>query len=125
MDCSLEYIEMCRKADEIQSLKMIQKYIKGKSFYHPEHDRGMFLINSVWLPRQDQLQDMVEVVGAPNPPGAWTLNSVFTAFLNIKNTYSPIEKSKMSMEQLWLAFVMSEKFNKKWDGKEWISVTEV
>ena len=24
-----------------------------------------------------------------------------------------------SMEQLWLAFVMSEKYNKIWNGKEW------
>jgi hypothetical protein len=24
-----------------------------------------------------------------------------------------------SMEQLWLAFVMREKYGKKWDGKEW------
>jgi len=24
-----------------------------------------------------------------------------------------------SMEQLWLAFVMKEKYNKVWNGKEW------
>lgn len=24
-----------------------------------------------------------------------------------------------SMEQLWLAFVMKEKYNKTWDGNEW------
>jgi len=26
-----------------------------------------------------------------------------------------------SMEQLWLAFIMSEKFNKVWSGESWIS----
>ena len=26
-----------------------------------------------------------------------------------------------SFEQLWLAFVMKEKFNKVWDGKDWIA----
>ena len=24
-----------------------------------------------------------------------------------------------SMEQLWLAFVMKDKYDKTWDGKEW------
>ena len=27
--------------------------------------------------------------------------------------------SDASMEQLWLAFVMKEKFNKTWDGEKW------
>ncbi len=26
-----------------------------------------------------------------------------------------------SMEQLWLAFVMKEKYNKVWTGEEWVS----
>ena len=30
-----------------------------------------------------------------------------------------LEKDGNSMEQLWLAFVMHEKYGKKWDGKEW------
>ncbi len=32
-----------------------------------------------------------------------------------------IAKSFTSMEQLWLAFVMKEKYNKVWDGEEWIN----
>jgi len=27
-----------------------------------------------------------------------------------------------SMEQLWLAFVMNEKYNKVWNGKDWMKV---
>ena len=28
----------------------------------------------------------------------------------------------ISMEQLWLAFVMKEKYSKQWNGKEWITI---
>ena len=27
-----------------------------------------------------------------------------------------------TMEQLWLVFVMHEKYNKEWSGEEWISI---
>ena len=30
--------------------------------------------------------------------------------------------SKSSMEQLWLAFVMKSKYNKTWNGEDWINV---
>lgn len=144
MDTTPEYIEMCRKAEEIQ--KNIEPEI-GDFYFDTEYDYRIVFIGEsekgeykfqnineekhdslwyynfankvIWLPRQDQLQDMIKVVGAPDPPKAWTLNSVFTTFLNVDSIYSPIEKSKMSMEQLWLAFVMWKKYKKKWTGSEW------
>ena len=79
MDTSEEYIKMCQKATEVQALCEADVEIESPS---------------IWLPRQDQLQGMVE----------------YTVGVNKFN----------SMEQLWLAFVMSEKYNKKWDGKDWI-----
>jgi hypothetical protein len=88
----------------------------------------------IWLPRQDQLQEMLEDKysnldklveafwnafawftkheGASFYPPEWAFNNNFPPEQNwIKFT---------SMEQLWLAFVMSEKFNKYWNGDNWV-----
>jgi len=83
-----------------------------------------------WLPRQDQLQAMVV-----NPHVIGRLYD-FADFVH-KEPYMPngiIGKFKMfkepndeachffnSMEQLWLAFVMKEKYNKEWNGEEWVN----
>ena len=77
------------------------------------------------LPRQDQLQDMVELYNY--------ISIGFTCNNGIRGKKAPykltIQKFPYwsyplcfmmeSMEQLWLAFVMYEKFNKKWDGAKW------
>jgi len=70
------------------------------------------------LERQDQLQEMV---------GLW-VNSRFEVMAILKKFYdfsikdlcSDLTWSLYSMEQLWLAFVMKEKYNKVWDGKDWV-----
>ena len=61
-----------------------------------------------WLPRQDQLQEMVKATPkkdnlVPNT-GFWAWNKMKT------------------WEQLWLAFIMFKKFHKTWDDEkqEWI-----
>ena len=117
MDTSKEYIEMCQKAGEIQSIWGNRKYLNRCVFNRNWFDTSNEIY--IWLPRQDQLQDMVE------------------AHLSIKSNYNHIlyhliawldkfprgeylKYLQYSMEQLWLAFVMHEKFNKKWDGEEWI-----
>ena len=65
---------------------------------------------STWLPRQDQLQEMVKKDGDVVD---WQFyhfaNDGLTDYLNYFN----------SMEQLWLAFVMKEKHNKTWSNGEW------
>ena len=63
---------------------------------------------------QDQLQEMIDYT-------IW--------FEKIYRFYDWLQKNSedwetpctrfTSMEQLWLAFVMSEKYQKKWNGKEW------
>jgi len=44
-------------------------------------------------------------------------------YLMILNFKQFIQKiyNKESMEQLWLAFVIHEKYGKKWDGNDWIT----
>ena len=90
-----------------------------------------------WLPRQDQLQEMV---GQPNlayllldfrkftSPDEYCLHgkSREAGFYNqdyckiCTNKRIKAFKTFTSMEQLWLAFVMNEKFGKVWDGDKWI-----
>ena len=59
----------------------------------------------VWLPRQDQLQEMA---------GKFPEYVVDWYQFTLENGHLE------SMEQLWLCFVMSQKFSKQWNGKDWI-----
>lgn len=64
----------------------------------------------IWLPRQDQLQGMIK----------W--DSIF--IIKRGDTYfrrscgTNYEQGK-SLEQVWLAFVMKEKYNKTWKDETW------
>ena len=98
MDTSKKYIEMCTKAEEIQSEVTEEKI---------EHN---FYI-TVWLPRQDQLQEMV--IGGDD---TITLTEYF---LNAVSLYCD---RKLSMEQLWLKYVMKEKYGKVWDNRTGVIV---
>lgn len=80
----------------------------------------------IWLPRQDQLQEMV----LPNFEGKdrYAIYEIVDAFNKFvfKGSRSRLGALKHglfdpSMEQLWLAFVMKEKYNKAWNGDEWTS----
>jgi hypothetical protein len=62
-----------------------------------------------WLPRQDQLQEMIEKKNTRE------LLMRFTDWVE-KETNSRRE----SMEQLWLAFVMWTLYQKKWNGEDWV-----
>ena len=71
----------------------------------------------LWLPRQDQLQEMVEYVSPLhlleylNNFVTTTESGLFPAGFN-------------SMEQLWLAFVMKERWNKTWNGEAWVDAKD-
>lgn len=125
MDTSKEYIKMCEKAKEIYEwcYETFGKYIIPEySFYIrpcdsnevkiklPKSDIGNCII---WLPRQDQLQEMVKLS-----------DCVMDALCDVSNLMKDNWKyygfNFTSMEQLWLAFVMKEKFNKQWNGEDWI-----
>ena len=76
--------------------------------------------DAIWLPRQDQLQEMVDLGG-----GAKELALFFGWFCSPKESFHQtvyVAKFK-TMEQLWLAFVMKEKYNKIWDGEGWVKGT--
>ena len=142
MDTSKQYIKMCEKAQEIQ---------ESHTF---DEEEGDF---SIWLPRQDQLQGMIE--GTVMEKIEKFNKFMHLPILNIKCNEIDEEKLEIfrekwgemmkdslaritplpvceneelnlinvftstftSFEQLWLAFVMKEKYGKTWNNKkeEW------
>ena len=144
MDTSKEYVKMCEEAKEIQSAWKPKEwdYTFGDKACYGEKlwcilpdniaDGGVYGLSPenfeeekdrtlLWLPRQDQLQKMV---GEGYP-----LILRFEHFSDWAKTDLTLKESICggtqfakfnSMEQLWLAFVMKEKFKKQWNGKDWI-----
>ena len=96
-------------------------------YYYGEH---MEDTKVVWLPRQDQLQEMVtsqdlahyEVINPNEPPLIDNLLSAFQQFSNKQPWMGKADTigNRPSMEQLWLAFVMKQRYNKAWNGEEWV-----
>ena len=139
MDTSETYIKMCNCL-EIQELRREEKHKdtgkwQGGDFWTTVFkDKRVFVvarcndawadephylhhpIECIWLPRQDQLQEMV---------GATRCNTIegfngFCGLINEGRWFIKPECFDYSMEQLWLAFVMKERFGKIWSGTEWL-----
>jgi hypothetical protein len=127
MDKSTEYIKMC------DSAKVIQKQWKPEfgdffvsmslgltsacqSITSDLEKKASYLktIKAVWLPKQDQLQEMViEKYATP-----WDLTIAFSnVLMGDKTSYFD---NFDSMEKLWLAFVLLEKYKKKWKDGAWV-----
>ena len=71
-----------------------------------------------WLPRQDQLQEMVSVPIGTFNDNFWT---ILEDLRDWGHNYAEFQQwIPLSMEQLWLAFVMNEKYNKVWNGEDWV-----
>ncbi len=67
----------------------------------------------IWLPRQDQLQEMYY-----KDDGRHSIDIINTFQVELFGNLRYYDKFN-SMEQLWLAFVMKEKYNKIWNGEDW------
>ena len=128
MDTSETYMKMC-DCPEIQTNKPNYDGLERNALdtfsylYMGEHGHWWWstLDKNIWLPRQDQLQEILPefiakagfvapvashfadfAVACANDPRYWNLDT---------------------FEQLWLAFVMHEmheKYRKVWDGEKWI-----
>ena len=116
MDTSAEYVKMC-DCPEIQG----QRGLHGDrwnvlAWHEPnleahgisDHPPLALTGHEVWLPRQDQLQEMVG--------GSW-VGQLTELWHGTTTDYWAQFKS---WEQAWLAFVMHEKHNKHWNGEEWV-----
>ncbi len=126
MDITKQYILMCEKAEEIQyshkpqtgdsylcdcsSCKFPPKINLIESFDMDNFNkRDLTNVEPpyIWLPRQDQLQEML----------SRNLSYLIAYFAD---WWSNLHKASYdSMEQLWLAFVMKEQYSKQWTGTDW------
>jgi hypothetical protein len=121
MDISSEYIKMCEKAEEIQAMKPHSFFDggieleRGDYYYNVQSRKTGVQTSSwrnfrnLWLPRQDQLQEM-----AFDKVTIDCLEGFRLFFIHFQDNFD-------TMEQLWLAYVMKTKFSKTWNGEEWVA----
>ena len=162
MDTSKEYIKMCEKAVEIQALCQYREgdwYVDKKGVVgaieadledgycgdHWQTREGLVAEYNEWgerwLPRQDQLQEMVDwssedangfvipnLISREYRFCMWIQHEIKTHIpegfygqaVSITSGADGMNRAYTSFEQLWMAFVMKEKFGKIWDGGDWI-----
>lgn len=116
------YIKMCEKSWEIQELSPRERhttdlysmgsYVGTYDQYRPEESR----YEAIWLPTQEDLQGMV----SKYDDGTIRYNA-YMLTRDASIWIWEIGAGKYdSMNQLWLAFVMKELYNKVWNGEEWV-----
>jgi len=117
MDTSKEYCKMCN-CPEIQDQKsMIYSDCEFYDGYLYGEDKD---IVHLWLPRQDQLQDMLGVLswnlhyGHPGRMGDYVATA--EVLPGQKETHCSAE----TPEQALLLMLMLELHGKKWNGEEWV-----
>jgi len=133
------YIKMCEQAKEIQKWYLDSENERLKNSWLFEYDvfacrehRTIFRLhtyyicpavegnlcnrrdNMIWLPTQEQLQEMIL-------KNDWGVDIIFKFKYWIEeNMFKAIPLSKYCLTELWLVFVMKEKWNKIWTGKKWV-----
>jgi len=137
IDNSETYIEMSRLADEIQALRPNkQLYHEGDYFASKDYAGNWYVTlatmngkkrgrsiyfktdSAVWLPCQGQLQQLYGSMDS-------CLSAMYywgeeTRVGRTSPYYGYDSDAFASMEQLWLAFVMKERYGKVWNGIAWI-----
>jgi hypothetical protein len=77
--------------------------------------------DNVWLPRQDQLQDMIG--GMTNVLDLldrhFNAERIDYGVISLPKDTQFYQETFTSMEQLWLAFTMKILFSKEWTGEAW------
>ena len=139
MDISKDYILMCSKATEIQNMRswtiLTESYnLESNDFYfgfHPLTEQDEVIYESLstfrqhnikaWIPRQDQLQDMVKGKVMNKLRKFFEFVNSSTILFHVNYLDDTLEQFT-SMEQLWLSYVMKENYNKIWDSEkqDWI-----
>jgi hypothetical protein len=134
MDTSEKYIRMCSLAKEIQCK---WNYENGDYIYDTiDGDAGVWYWHHakdtndwVWLPRQDQLQELCikffirmmnmseydAFVRLLESYSSW-LKDVHNIIWNVGGEYKEVD----SFEELMLSYAMEMIHGKKWDGENWV-----
>ena len=122
MDTSETYIKMC-DCEEIQGQskdKHDRCSFWAKSLITGKHSVWMDLHNpdDTWLPRQDQIQEMLEKPLCFDIRFVHKPNALLYYLAKFQDQHPSIKYE--TMEQLWLAFYMYEKHGKVWNGDKWV-----
>ena len=101
--CVVDTVEEVQGVTSFSSIGLKNHY--QAAWFYPEHN--------AWLPRQDQLQEMVlSDYGINNP--RWAMEALIDCLGDEINKFG-------SHEQVWLGFVMRERHLKTWNGEKWIN----
>lgn len=146
MDTSEEYIKMCSAAQEIQMKWLLEKgdyfvtattrnldcfeYPPGEvsihGLLHAQDDVWYAEKESgdIWLPRQDQLQAMVD-----SPHKKFELLNFFywleetsePLVAGNRDYWEPIrDDDDISLEKVTICFLMAHNYHKIWNGQDWV-----
>lgn len=118
MDTTKEYIKMCG-CEEIQNQKPscigLDRISRASSCSYGNGSNFWFtgtagVDNFIWLPRQDQLQEMVCKT-------SYIPCFALTEWIGEQGDFD--YELYTTEEQRWLAYVMKEKYNKTWNVNKW------
>ncbi len=133
MDISETYIDM----SDCPDIQLSQKPLVRGNWYVRKQNHSFLLVRDgamldtphyswIWLPLQDQLQNMMDLP-------LFDLLSRFSLFVFSELSREKHERGQTDMVginsyslqfttpvQLWLAFVMKERYGKVWSNSEWI-----
>ena len=121
MDISEKYTKMC-DCPEVQHAKTSTER-DGYSFHvnlpHPKY--GDEFKRVTWLPRQDQIQEMMIDFAMDESIYNWKCHTPTMKLFSLFVIFCEVNGAKYeTFEQLWLAFYMYEKHKKTWNGEKWI-----
>jgi len=139
MDTSKEYMEMCKKAEEIQSLWVLtigdfvihrNKSLETNDFFIATRIIPNYFQDYIWLPRQDQLvklycntpstflQELIEEIYDEKCVVA---GDYHVDYLDVNAGIKPAYQFE-TIEQVYLNFLMTKRFDLMWDKeqKDWV-----
>jgi hypothetical protein len=121
MKVSDDYVRQCEKAKEIQGLWNPDVgdwvYSYGNRSVEKVIGEVTMRYTKVWLPGQEDLQAILRY------ETPLVMLQTFNDWLYTDSGYGCVNGARFhSMQELWLAFVMWERFGKVWDGRDWKGV---
>ena len=135
VDLSEKYILMNKKADEVQKLlyqgvrlygtpfwydNTLIRILAGEVFYFADFNEVKK--QTVWLPTQDQLQKLTDLSGKVLHLLTGIISPKYRLEVDLQSSgIILLIVDGDSLEQIWLKFVMKDKYNKEWDekSKDW------
>jgi hypothetical protein len=102
-------------------VQVVDSYIGPADSEEYKHESEHLKKNSFWLPRQDQLQKLIQ---PDDSKVSSMVNKVIESqyYESSKDDFVAAPLKFYSMEQIWFAFVMKEKYDKTWNEEDWVEV---